>query len=309
MSDEEQKLKKILYTGLENSGKSSLILCLRQNISNVGLLKPTYLVDRSKFTFMEYDIIQHDMGGQKSYLINYLNSPGKFFKKTDLCVFVIDIQDEKKYDRVIEYFGSMLEKIDEIGANPPIKIFFHKAENILDGSDETGADRIEKLKDRMIDVNKGRFSLSFKMTTICDPWGISTTFSEIFNELWPRDALVKKLMKKFADELGVNVVVLLDGYLLTIASHISEERFEEIIKYTAPHMYLFRKNLDSVKRSKKKTLKLEWDHYEITFVNLDHEKTPLYLLIIAEGKKVTEKDLDNKIYWEIPKLRAALRIN
>jgi GTPase SAR1 family protein len=124
--------KKILFAGLDNSGKSSIISCLKQGIANLGLMNPTYLVERSKLQYLDYDLIQHDMGGQKAYIQSYLKKPGQYFDQADACIYVVDIQDGDRVYNTLTYFKSVLASFTTLAIKPSIHVLLHKAERYLD---------------------------------------------------------------------------------------------------------------------------------------------------------------------------------
>ena len=55
---------KILFTGLDNSGKTSIIYSLKREISQIALLKPTRQAQRQIFKYLGKQISEWDLGGQ-----------------------------------------------------------------------------------------------------------------------------------------------------------------------------------------------------------------------------------------------------
>ena len=92
---------KILFTGLDGAGKTSIILTLQREYSKIALLEPTRGAQRNNFKFLGKEISEWDLGGQKSYRISYLKNPSKYFEDTEIAIYVIDILDTS---RVLESF-------------------------------------------------------------------------------------------------------------------------------------------------------------------------------------------------------------
>ena len=88
---------KIVFAGLDNAGKTSFLIALRQKYNfheRVKKLKPTIKIDYSSFNFLNRHTINFwDMGGQAKYRKIYVNNP-IYFTSTDYLYFLIDVQDE-----------------------------------------------------------------------------------------------------------------------------------------------------------------------------------------------------------------------
>jgi len=61
---------KIVVTGLDNAGKTSLLIALEKKFayeSDLKKLKPTVRINRDNFTFLNQKIVRWDFGGQEKY--------------------------------------------------------------------------------------------------------------------------------------------------------------------------------------------------------------------------------------------------
>ncbi len=63
-SDEKPDAQKILFTGLDMAGKTSIILALQREFSKIAILKPTRGAQRRIFEFLGREISEWDLGGQ-----------------------------------------------------------------------------------------------------------------------------------------------------------------------------------------------------------------------------------------------------
>lgn len=276
--------KKIIFSGLSDAGKTSINLTLKSDIIGTALVKPTYLVDRSVFKYLDYEIVQHDMGGQKKYLINYLKEPGNYFSKTDVCLYVIDVLDEKRYGESIEYFTEVLGKFEEIGVNPRIWVLFHKAERYLFEADQNLFASISDLRERFLAASGKRFKLAFEITSIYDRWGLSKIFTRIIQELYPRSELVVELLKTIALTVKATAAVLIDDQLLPIAEYSDGEGMEKIIEATAPYLFKIEEGLEALRPTWKRWLKLEFDDLDVMYYEIPQEegKKRLHLYLIGK---------------------------
>ncbi len=125
METDQEKPTKILIMGLDNSGKTSILISLKKdaNILSYFSLRPTKGVAIEKFE--SQNIVCWDLGGQKKYREEYLKDLGKYAKETDKIIFVIDVQDIKRFEVALEYLNRVvnnLQKTDSID----FSIFLHK---------------------------------------------------------------------------------------------------------------------------------------------------------------------------------------
>jgi len=103
------KSSKIAFLGLDNAGKTSILIALDRKYNfheEIEALKPTIRVERSSFKFLMTEIFKHDFGGQEKYRIEYLKNKDKYLSNTDLLYYVVDIQDQARFDESLIYFNS-----------------------------------------------------------------------------------------------------------------------------------------------------------------------------------------------------------
>jgi len=299
--------KKIIFTGLDNSGKTSIVATLEAERLIKANIKPTTFVERKEFKFLDYVISIHDLGGQKKYLIKYLKQADKYFDKTDVCIYVVDIQDFARFTETLDFMKDLVAQFVELHTTPKIYVFFHKAENVLNG-DLQGAKNIEVLQERIIDIVNGRFPLEFENTTIYDTYTITSSFSAIFQDLYPRDVLVQKTMKDFAEEIGAVAAVLYDQHMLTIADYYADVKDKDIAQFCSTYLQSFQKTVTRFPSVKASRLKFEAENFAAAF--LECRSDPLtYLFLLGHVDKIPSIDLlEPKISARLPGMFALLRI-
>ncbi|MBN1216139.1 MAG: 50S ribosome-binding GTPase [Candidatus Lokiarchaeota archaeon] len=120
--------KKIIVIGLDNCGKSSIVLCLRgiKNLMSFLTLKPTKGIDMDKINTMDTEITIWDYSGQAQYRTNHIQNLNEQIIDVNKLIYVIDIQDYKRYNLAVEYFGQILDIIKNNNNLIELSIFLHK---------------------------------------------------------------------------------------------------------------------------------------------------------------------------------------
>ncbi len=291
-SQKVKKSKKVLFAGLDNSGKTSIIACLKQDIAGLGLVNPTFLVERSTFQYLDYDLVQHDMGGQKSYLVNYLKEPGQYFDQADACIYVVDIQDVDRVNDSLNYFKDVLAQFDTLGIKPSIHVILHKAERYMHEANQADRETMEIYQARITGAVDKRFPLTFAITTISEPWTVSTAFAAIFNDLLGRAEQYKKAIAEIAGALGATFAALFDVHGIPVAQNAQGKVQDGIVKQATPYFLKIKEILDQIKGGSTDKIRVEWDNFEFLVAAIS-KPLPLTLLIVSPiGKIDKAKALD-----------------
>ncbi len=154
--------KKIALVGLDNAGKSTIILTMKGNLGPhiYKELDPTKGLQTETFETNEISYHVFDFGGQEAYRERYLQKPD-FFAETDSFIFVIDIQDADRYDLALAYLSDILQLLNELDEPCECSIFFHKFDPELLESDEY-QQRSTDLRKRIRDLFK-KYSFPLKV--------------------------------------------------------------------------------------------------------------------------------------------------
>ncbi len=145
--------KKIVLIGLDNGGKTSILLSLQRDINLLTYysLQPTQGLNIEKFKDRGVEFSIWDFGGQEQYRQQYLQNLDESFKEVDKIIFVIDIQDIKRYEIALEYLKQIIQHILGKTIKADFSIFLHKfdpgLQNTPEFSDEKLTDNLfKKLK-------------------------------------------------------------------------------------------------------------------------------------------------------------------
>ncbi|MFX0187984.1 MAG: ADP-ribosylation factor-like protein [Candidatus Hodarchaeota archaeon] len=169
---ESNTQNKILFIGLDNSGKTSIVQCLQgiKNLPSFFNIKPTEGLDIKNINALDSEFAIWDLGGQETFRNEYLRDFNKYVIGCNKLIYVFDIQDIKRYDLALEYFGKIIDILKENSEAEKIEIsiFLHKFDPDLnvtrpDITKEIFNDFKEKIKKR---IEKTDFFYQIFKTTV-----------------------------------------------------------------------------------------------------------------------------------------------
>ncbi|MHA1264460.1 MAG: ADP-ribosylation factor-like protein [Candidatus Helarchaeota archaeon] len=155
---------KVVFTGLSNAGKTSILLVLDKQFHKLAKMAPTKGVERSLSTILGFPVVKWDLGGQEQYRETYLSTRPETILEADLIIYIVDIQDWDSYNEALEYYQKVLNLIEDSGEHPPIIICLHKADPEI----------YNKYKDHILDLMK-------KFDTVSSGWAPKFFITSIYN--------------------------------------------------------------------------------------------------------------------------------
>lgn len=113
------KPSSILFLGIDNAGKTTLLHKLKEDVTNT--YEPTHHPMNSEIEIGNMKANIMDLGGHQSARLAWQ----EFFYNCDGIVFLVDVNDEKRYPLVREVYQSVRET--KIGnKRPPIAVLMNK---------------------------------------------------------------------------------------------------------------------------------------------------------------------------------------
>jgi len=227
-----EKTHKILFTGLDGAGKTSIISTLSREFSKLVSIEPTRGAQRSSFTLLGREISEWDLGGQKSYLISYLENPSKYFDETEIAIYVIDILDGSRIKESLSYLYDVVDKLKELKIEPQIVILFHKYDPKLIHNVET------QIKSEILKINKEIVKrvdykkLQFFRTSIYDPYTIMNAMSKILLNLIPKSELLQKTIDEFTRKLDCEGLIITDKNSIILGSCFKDNESKKLLSST-----------------------------------------------------------------------------
>ncbi len=223
MSEEQ---KKISILGLDNAGKSSIVLYLDRKFNLIRKLRPTksanIITQSVDILGLKFSI--WDLGGQKQYRSEYLENKEIYFSNLSGFFYVIDIQDEQRYEISINYLANLAKLVREY--NPELKdlvIFLHKYDPEIQDS-EKYLNNIEYLKDKIKSLTLD-FTITFYPSSIYDGSNLIKAFSFSIIRKTGKGELLEKILKDYTKQTWSSAAVLLSESYLFLASRATEEQY------------------------------------------------------------------------------------
>ncbi|MHA2006950.1 MAG: ADP-ribosylation factor-like protein [Promethearchaeota archaeon] len=161
--DTKKNQIKILLIGLDNSGKTSILTCLKgiKNISSFSALRPTRGAAWENFKALNKAYVVVDFGGQRAFRDGYFNDFTNLLTGTNKIIYVIDVQDTKRYNEALEYMHRVINQI----TNPnsvDFSVFLHKFDSDFEFNEKDVDLLIRKIKQ----VTPPNFNYSVHKTSI-----------------------------------------------------------------------------------------------------------------------------------------------
>jgi len=300
--DEKKKTtsaSKLLFTGLDNAGKTTIIYALQREFSKIAFLKPTRGAQRRIFEFMGKEIAEWDLGGQISYRISYLKNPGKYFDDTEIVVYVIDVQNRVRIPEAISYLKDVVEQFRKLEIAPPMYIFLHKYDPAL------RRNALNEMKNLELEIKeKIKKSVEYKEiyyynTSIYDLPSIIKAMSEILLNIYPRSELIEKTIIEFGKKTYSDGIVLLDDNSLIVGSFYKDDETKNLLAASTP--YFLSLNDSFVFTEVQPSREQEEDHMVVQrygrnfiFKQLSFKEgvSPYYILMLKQDTHLNKEDID-----------------
>ena len=226
---------KIILGGLDNAGKSSLLVSLKKMYdyeNDINLLKPTIRIDYFHRNFLDLHLNILDMGGQEKYREKYLKRP-QYFEELDILIYLFDIQDDARFNESLKYLEKILNILDETGFPKhiyPVYICFSKSDGyIVEHMKEDFHARVKMMKKGIISSFQG-FSFEFYQTTIYSIFSISHLISNTIKPFNQFHNQFDEIFTNFIQKFHIEYCCLFDnsGLLITEKSLKELEKNEKI---------------------------------------------------------------------------------
>lgn len=284
LKKEKAESKKILFTGLDNAGKTSIILALQREFSKIANIQPTKGAQRDMFEFLGKDISEWDLGGQQSYRISYLKNPDKYFAGTEIAIYVIDIQNDERIPESLSYLKDVIVEFKKLKLQPPINVFFHKFDPILVESTNNEISNFTDEMGKKIKKFTNYKELHFFNTSIYNLQSIISAISQILLELYPKSKLIKKTIEEFALKLHCEGMVIVDNNSLIIGSYFKDNETGEILTRSIPYFLTLNDSfqIKGIEQNKEDQMVVRrfGKYFLFRQIKLKEKGTPYYILFL-----------------------------
>ena len=296
LKDDSAELEKILFTGLDAAGKTSIILALKREFSKIANIESTRGVQRKIFEFMGKNVCSWDLGGQINYRISYLKKPSVYFDNTEVAIYVIDIQKKDRLPESLSYLNDVINQFRQLEIEPPIYVFFHKYDQFLNDEAQNELDNFLlnlqlKIKE-LLNYNK----IYFYKTSIFSLSTIIKAMSEIFLSLYPKANLIQKATEEFASKFEAEGIEIIDDNSLIVGSYYQNETARDILNQTTPNFLSLSDSFDYSRIAPEHTERdmmiiYRFERYFLFSKFLLKNNTPPYYLLIIREDPTYSKEM------------------
>ncbi|MDX1798565.1 MAG: ADP-ribosylation factor-like protein, partial [Candidatus Lokiarchaeia archaeon] len=144
---------KILFAGLDDSGKTSFLLSVDRKYSRLIGLKPTTGASIKSIEALGATIFLWDLGGQKRFREKYIDKAEIYLYEADLMFYFIDIKNKERFDESIVYLQNLKDVLKDFNQDTPMVYILSKGDLDLLDTEEIQYN-IEFIENKLKEINK-----------------------------------------------------------------------------------------------------------------------------------------------------------
>ena len=292
-----QRKMKIIFAGLDNTGKSSFLLSVDRKFSKLIGLSPTRGADVSSIEALGATIFLWDLGGQKQYHERYLSKAQIYLFEADLLFYFIDIRDKNRFEESIEYLKNMKKALEQLEQKTPIIYVLSKGDSdIIDSKEIKG--NIKTVTNKLVKLSPDK-PPEIYITSLFQIFSILRAFSSGIAKLSPNRNLVEHNLKEFSSITGSSLILLLssDGLVLAESStpealQITEMQKSEdllnVFEVVAPQFTMLFKIFANFKATEKDEATFKVSDSVILFKKIRVLNYDMYILFLLDKENKKE---------------------
>jgi len=280
---------KILFAGLDDSGKSSFVLGIQKKYSEIIKILPTKGVSRETIDLFGTQIIRWELGGQQKYREQYVKESEVYLYNIDLLFLLIDIQNLKRREEALNYFKKIIESLESIDDYPPIVLCLHKMDPDLKNKKEI-QDNIQNIMEHIQHFTQNYYIKIFE-TSIFDHWSLISAFSYGISRLSPNREIFRKQLEWFANKTDSEAILLLNEKAIILSNFAKDDASGRVFEISAPHFQTLYKTFKEFKILKKDLIVSSGisQTKKILFKKIKVDKHNLYLLLFISSGDYIER--------------------
>ncbi|MFX1374624.1 MAG: ADP-ribosylation factor-like protein [Promethearchaeota archaeon] len=289
---------KILFAGLDDSGKTSFLLSIDRQYSKLIGLKPTTGASIKSIEALGATIFLWDLGGQLSFRKKYINKAEIYLYEADLLFYFIDIRNKIRFEESIDYLLDLKKVLKKFNQNTPIIYILSKGDSDIIKSGEI-IENIENIKSRLVDVSTEE-PPEIYVTSIFQIFTILRAFSSGLSKLSPNRNLINHNLKNFSLKTNTYLTLLLsiDGLVLadfyspkaTKLTKIPEsEELINVFEVTAPQFAMLYKIFSRFKALQQEEAIFKVADSVILFRKILVAENEMFILFLIDNEKRKEK--------------------
>jgi len=293
-----QRKMKILFAGLDNSGKTSFLLSVDRKFSKLIGLGPTRGADVSSIEALGATIFLWDLGGQKKYHEKYLKKAQIYLFEADLLFYFIDIRDKDRFEESIEYLKKMKKALAQLEQDTPIIYVLSKGDSDIVKSKE--------IKSNIKTVTRELTKLSpdvppeIYITSLFQIFSILRAFSSGVAKLSPNKNLVEHNLREFSSATGASLILLLSSDGLVLAESLTPKALQitemkksedllNVFEVVAPQFTMLLKIFSEFKATEKDEAIFKVSDSVILFKKIQVLNYSMYVLFLLDEENKKEQ--------------------
>jgi GTPase SAR1 family protein len=289
---------KIIFAGLDDSGKTSYLLSVDRKFSKLMGLKPTFGAQVSSIETLGTTIFLWDLGGQVSLREKYLNRAQIYLYEADLIFYFIDIRNRNRFEESFEYLQNITSVLKNFKQDTPIIYILSKGDPDIIESKELN-DNLKIIKEKLINIDSNKKPEIF-ITSIFRLFSILRAFSSGISKLSPNKELIGHNLENFSRETGTYLALMLSSDGLVLADYYTPEavsltnipKTEELLnvfEITAPQFAILFKIFSKYKAIKEDEAIFKVADSTILFKKINIYRYEMYLLFLVDDEIKKEK--------------------
>jgi len=293
-----QRKMKILFAGLDNSGKTSFLLSVDRKFSKLIGLTPTRGADVSSIEALGATIFLWDLGGQKKYHEKYLNKAQIYLFEADLLFYFIDIKDKDRFEESIEYLKNMKKALAQLEQNTPIIYVLSKGDSDIIKSKEI-QQNIKTVTSELTKLSPDG-PPEIYITSLFQIFSILRAFSSGIAKLSPNKNLVEHNLREFSSTTGASLILLLSSDGLVLAESFTAKALEitemqrsedllNVFEVVAPQFTMLLKIFSEFKATEKDEAIFKVSDSVILFKKIQVLNYAMYVLFLLDEENKKEQ--------------------
>lgn len=288
---------KILFAGLDNSGKTSFLLSVDRKYSKLIGLKPTAGASIKSIEALGATIFLWDLGGQKKFREKYIDKAEIYLYEADLLFYFIDIKDKARLDESMEYLKNLKNLLKTFNQNTPIVYILSKGDSDIVDTIEI-KENIEFIRTELKKIN-GETPLEIYTTSIFQIFTILRAFSSGISKLSPNRDLINHNLKNFSLMTNIYLALLLSIDGLVLADYYSKEAMKitkipksevmNVFEVSAPQFTVLFKIFEKFKALHQDEAVFKVSNTIILIKRIQIEENNMFLLFLIDDENKKEK--------------------
>lgn len=232
-------MNKLPILGIDNAGKSSIILTFQRQFQVISDIKPTKGIHRIQLQMLDKELTIWDFGGQDKYREKYISNAEVNFSDVAIWFFVVDIQDHVRFPEVEDYFKVCVEHIQNYSPDAYLNLIMHKFDPGLE-NDEEFLNRTQEVENKLLSMSQPLKAKIYR-TSIFHPMSVIHAFSKaVLGDTKLEDDLQNIfsnfLKSNFYEEI-VDYILVYSNDFVELGSYMNPNVDPNVCKENATHFF------------------------------------------------------------------------